>query len=241
MSTNLPVKNDDQSLEASSNVFEFLKRACVDPRLDIDKLERLIAMQERLLANQRKQDFDDAMNRLQAKLPHIEKHGKGKNNRYALYEDVDVIIKPLLAEEGFSLSFDEVERTAQTVKFSLEVSRAGHSKMHYLTLSTDRASANRDGKSIRPAIQDDGSTASYARRYLIKLALNIVERGDDTDGIAEQPITDDQVKDLLSLMDEVKADRARFLAFMQVETVEMILKKDYAKAINALEVKRRRK
>src|SRR6266478_611939 len=158
------------------------------------------------------------MSRLQSKVQQMPKYGQGKNNKFSKYEDIDAILKPLLAEEGFSLSFNEEESKDDKVRFVLTVSRAGHSKPHYLTVHTNKAAKNREGNSIRPAIQDDGSTASYARPYLIKLALNIVENGEDTDGESLEPITAEQAKDIEALITEVSADKKRFLAYMESES-----------------------
>lgn len=224
---------------APDNLLQVIAQAVADPRMDVEKMERLFALQERINAQQREIDFDDAMNRLQAKLPQIPKYGQGKNSKYAKYEDLDVIIRPLLAEEGFSLTFSEAERTAKETRFELKVSRAGHSKVHRLTVQQDTAATNREGRSVRPPIQDDGSTASYARRYLTKLALNIVEKDEDTDGENRRPITEEQAKDIEAAIQELKMDRGKFLVFMGCGDVGEILAKDLKKAINAIDTRRR--
>lgn len=224
----------------ASDLLNVIAHAVSNPALDVVKMQALLDMHMQLVADRRREAFDEAMTRLQAKLPHIVKYGQGKNSKFAKYEDLDLIVRPLLAEEGFSVSFNEAERTENHTTFMLEVSRAGHSKQHRMTVHNDKASMNRDGRSIRPAIQDDGSTASYARRYLLKLALNIVETDEDTDGESREPITEEQARDLYTLLTEVKADKARFLAYMGVETIEDIMKCDHVKAVTALESKRRK-
>jgi hypothetical protein len=222
------------------NLLSVIARAVADPRMDVEKMSKLLDMHERIMADQRKISFMAAMSRLQEKLPQIEKYGKGKNNKYAKLEDIDVVIRPMLAAEGFSLSFDEETHSASLVTFIARIShRDGHSEVKRLTVPVDAAASNRDGKSIRPAIQDAGSTVSYARRYLIKMLLNIIEKDEDTDGEPLEPITADQAKDLEAMIDEVKADKKRFLTFMGVDDCTLILRRDHEKAVNALEVKRR--
>jgi hypothetical protein len=150
-----------------------------------------------------------------------------------------LVIKPLLAEEGFSFSFDEESHTDNTVTFIAVLShRAGHEKTKRLTVSRDVAALNKYDKSIRPAIQDDGSTVSYARRYLIKMHLNIVETDEDTDGEDPKVINDDQVKTIETLLTDTKSNVANFLSLIAgVERIVDIPQRDYRRIINTLEVK----
>lgn len=224
-----------------SDLLQVIANAVSDPALDVAKMKELLAMHMEIVREQRREAFDDAMTRLQSKLPQIPKYGQGKNSKFAKLEDLDQIIRPMLAEERFSVSFNEVSQTDVSTTFELEVSRAGHSKCHRLTVYNDKASTNRDGRPIRPPIQDNGSTASYARRYLLKLALNIVEKDEDTDGESLKPISEDQVKDLEVMIKDAKADRAKFLEYMDVADIKDIWVRDLPKAINALEVKKRQK
>ena len=102
------VRGDNET----ATVLAGITRAAIDPNVDVAKLERLLAIQERLLADQRKTAFMAALARLQEKLPQIAKAGvildrDGRSrNRFAKIEDIDVAIRPLCAEEGFSFSFD---------------------------------------------------------------------------------------------------------------------------------------
>jgi hypothetical protein len=222
------------------NVLEVLQQAVDKTQdLDIEKLRGLFELQKDFMRMQAEQAFHAAMARLQAKLPQINKAGQGKNSKFAKLEDIDVVIRPLLAEEEFSFSFDEESHTDKTVTFAGTISHAmGHSQTKQLTVPIDTAAANREGKSIRPAIQDAGSTVSYARRYLLKMHLNIIERDEDSDGESRKTITEDQAKDLRAAVQEVGMDVPRFLLYMAVGAMEEILAVDYRKAINAIEVKR---
>jgi hypothetical protein len=152
---------------------------------------------------------------------------------------MDAIVRPLLAEESFSISFSEEAQSEGKVRFALEVSRAGHSKFYYRTISVDSAASNREGKSIRPAIQDDGSTTSYARRYLLKMALNIVETGEDTDGNRSESISKEEVANLETLIAVTRSDKAAFLKYMGVANIEDITVRAYKTALNVLETKKR--
>src|SRR5712691_4864702 len=94
-----------------SDLLSVIANAVADPRMDVEKMQRLLDMHMQITTENRKVAFAAAMSRLQAKLPQINKEGriivKGvERSRYARIEDIDLAIKPLMAEEGFSFSFD---------------------------------------------------------------------------------------------------------------------------------------
>ena len=210
-----------------------------DKELDVAKMKELLAMYKEVTADNARVAFSAAMARLQAILPQISKYGKGKNSKFAKLEDIDVVIKPLLREEGFSMSFDEESHTEKTVTFLLKVSHEkGHSETKRLTVPIDAAAKNQQGNAVRPAIQDAGSTVSYARRYLIKMFFNIVEQGEDTDGEKRDPISEDQCRDAEVIISELNMDKRKFMLYMGVGEISEILARDWKKALNAFETKR---
>lgn len=229
-----------QPAEAATGLLDVISRAVADPNCDVAKMEKLFDLHQRILKDQREVAFIAAKTRLADRLPLMAKHGKGKNSRYAKLEDIHLTIKPLLAEEGFCFDFDEESRTDKTVTFKGTLShKDGHTDTKRLTVQIDQAAKNRDGQSIRPAIQDDGSTVSYARRYLIKMHLDLVETNEDTDGESQRLITDDQVKTIETLLSDTKSNLANFLSLVAgVARLEDIPARDYQRIINNLEVKR---
>lgn len=232
MSSELVRRDDPPS------VLDIIAQA-VASKQDVETLRGLFELQRDFMRMTAEQAFNAAMARLQAKLPQINKYGQGKNSKFAKLEDIDTIIRPLLAEEGFSFSFDEESHTEKTLTFSAKIShQQGHSEVKRLTVPIDAAATNREGRSVRPGIQDTGSTVTYARRYLLKMHLNIVETNEDTDGNPTKTISQDQALDIEAALAEVKGDRAGFLKYMNVDSIDQILERDHGKAIKALEAKR---
>ena len=239
------IKQDNaiQEVPDTSETAALLKviaSAATDPRVDIEKMERLLAMQERLMESQRKTAYVAAMSRLQARLPQIEKTGriivKGvERSRYAPIEDIDVIIRPLLAEEGFAFSFDSESTDGKIFKLSARLShRDGHSETKYLTLPIDASD-------YRSSVQSIGSTVSYGKRQLIKMHLNLIEKMEDDDGQGgNQPISDEQIKTINTMIVDTKSDRKKFMDLIAgVERIEDIPARDYRRIMNALETKLR--
>ena len=124
----------------------------------------------------------------------------------------------------------------------LKVSKGGHTESYFRTFTDDIASKNREGVGIRPAIQDDGSTMSYAERYMTKMAFSIVEAGDDTDGENMEKIGPGQCADIRKLLTDTGSNEADFLKLIaKVDKIEDISLKDFTRCMNPLQTKLREK
>lgn len=169
-----------------------IERVCVDPNADIAKLEKMLDMQERVMDRNAKQAFAADFATMQIDLPRIAENGRGHNQaKYALLEDINDAVRPVLHKYGFGVSFSiDQQQNQVTVKAKLS-HRLGHYEETCLSLPLD-TSGNKN------AVQAAGSTISYGKRYAICALLNI-STGDDVDGYQEtkppapekQPITDE--------------------------------------------------
>lgn len=225
-----------------ANLLQAIIHVATTPGISIDVIERMVALQERQEARHAEMAYMRDMALLQAEIPLIHRGGVNKftGTKYARREDVAVVLQPLLAKHGFAFSFNEESVEGDRTKFSGKMShRDGHSETKYKTLTTDKAAVNSSGKPTRTAIQDDGSTASYAQRYLFKMHLNMAETDEDTDGNSAEKITDAQAKDLQCAAEEAGVDKGRFFTFMGVGGFNEILATDLKKALNAIDTKRR--
>lgn len=165
----------------SGGLLEVIARAARDPSVDIDKMERLLEMQERVIAREAKTAYAAALAELQPLLPVISERGKILNRQsevqstYAFWEDVNEAIRPMLAEHGFSLSFRTGRDGDQVTVTGVLSHRDGHSEETTLTLPAD-------GSGSKNAVQAVGSSISYAKRYTAFSLLNITTKGEDDDG-----------------------------------------------------------
>ena len=165
-----------------------------DPSVDVAKLERLIAMQERVLALQAKAAFTGAFVPMQADLPEIDEQGQildrggHVQSRYACYEDIQKVVKPILVRHGFALDFrtEFLGDNGTLIKtIGMLTHRAGHTKTsEFVSVADPSGSKN--------AIQGIGSTRSYGRRYTTLDLLNItsrapVDRDDDGQAAGREP------------------------------------------------------
>lgn len=217
-----------------------------DPAVDVTKLDALLKMQERMEGRQAEVAFTRAL----ADLPpiRVKKNGKvtllrkdgtdGGTYPFAKWEDIDLIIGPLLHEKGFRLTFDSAPRQGDgggLVVTGTLLHCDGHSRSASMPLALDTGPG-------RNNLQAMGSTLSYGKRYCAEMLLNIVREGDDDDGLrgGARYITAEQVKELSDLLNETKTPLDRFCATVGVEAIPDIQEPAFALARNLLDQKRQR-
>jgi hypothetical protein len=209
----------------SAAILSVIERAARDPAVDIDKMERLMAMHERMLARQAKAAYSAALAELQPKLPVVSERGGITNSAgkvqstYALWEDVVTAITPMLSAHGFALSF-RVGRDGdrQTVTGILS-HRDGHSEETTLSLPLDMSGS-------KNAVQGVGSTVSGG------------EDDDGQGGKGNTLITAEQKQQLVALMQETGVNTEKFLQYMAVTALDEIKAANFNKAKTALEARR---
>ncbi|MBB6424989.1 ERF family protein [Sphingopyxis sp. JAI128] len=165
----------------SASLMDVIAQAARDPSVDIDKMERLIAMQERVQGRDAQTQYYSALAEMQPNLPIIDERGgiKGRDgtiqSTYALWEDVNEAIRPTLAEHGFSLSFRVSRADGEIIVTGILAHRSGHREETTLSLPTDTSGS-------KNAVQAVGSSTSYGKRYTAFALLNITTTGEDDDG-----------------------------------------------------------
>lgn len=236
------VQSEPVAASEASAIFQVIERAAMNPQVDIDKMERLIQMQERIMERNARAAYAAALADMQPNLPVIAERGGIKNGQgkvqstYALWEDINDAIKPVLAKHGFALSFRTGQEDGKIIVTGILSHRDGHSEETTMHLPIDTSGS-------KNAVQAVGSSTSYGKRYTAQALLNLTSRGEDDDGHTggdESKITLDQVGDLQAMIEDVKADRAKFLAYMKVESLAAIPVSKYKAAVDALNAKRGR-
>jgi len=100
-------------------------------------------------------------------------------SRFAHYEAIDKIVRPLVEAEGLTYGFDTVSIDGGRVGVTCIVSHVdGHEeRFGPMPLAVDTTGA-------KNATQGAGSATSYGKRYTLCAAFNIVTDGADDDGSA---------------------------------------------------------
>jgi hypothetical protein len=239
--------------DSPPTVLALIERVALDPHADVEKLERMLAMYDRLKAKEAELAFNGAKGRILKKLagikivknrpvlPESDKRGPQKGTaeafKYAPLEEIDKHLRPLLAEEEMDLSYsDEPWDGGILIRGRLKHLPGGHYEDSFMPAPLDTTG----GKSNVQAV---GSTNSFLRRYVACNIFNIVVVGDDDDGTGGT-IDEVQAKTIVELIKLAKVG-PKFLKYMRAQSVEeagsleaavaTIAARDYRKAVSTLE------
>lgn len=233
----------------AASILDIIDRAASNPQTNVDTMERLLGMYERIKAGEARAAYIAAMVKMKPMLPVVDRKGKivirDKQDKtqiiqstpYALWEDIDAAITPILHEHKFSLTFRSgVAQDGKITVTGILGHEAGHCEETTITLPHDSSGS-------KNAVQAVGSSTSYGKRYTTTLLLNIRTKGEDDDGAKggeDGLISDDQIETVKELITRTGADIEKFCKYMGVEAVRDITAKDYARAITALNLKDRK-
>jgi hypothetical protein len=240
----IATRDETQVVAADAGtIMAVISRAAADPAVNVEKLERLTALYERIKANEAKATYMAALSDMQPVLPVVERRGRititDRTDRqkviqstpYALWDDINEALKPILHQHGFTLSF----RTGVAADGRLTVTgvlghRAGHQEETTMTLAHDSSGS-------KNSVQAVGSSVSYGKRYTATALLNLTFRDEDDDGKTgadPEKITDEQLKHLRAVVTEVGANEASFVKYLGIEKLADLAASEYANAIAAL-------
>lgn len=221
--------------EESNSILQVIARAAADPTVDIEKMERLLQMQERFMAQQAKTAFAADFAQMQTEMPTITERGEivvngQTRSKYAKFEDINEAIKPVMQRHGFAISFKVKTEGQQITVTGILMHRMGHQEETSMVLPADKSGS-------KNSVQELGSSISYGQRYTLKALLNISSKGEDTDGVVF--ISEEQALTLHTLLTDTKADRAKFLKYYGAASLEQLPASKYNDAVAALEKKRK--
>lgn len=175
------MKNELVKVESEATPSALLQLA-IQQNLDIEKLERLMQLQERWQAEQSRKEFLTAICKFQAVCPPLEKTKKvafgNTKYSYAPLGEIAATIKQAMSENGLSHRW-EIEDTTDKIVCTCIISHlTGHSEKTTM-------SAAKDASGGKNEIQQRGSSITYLQRYTLIAALGISTADEDVDGRKE--------------------------------------------------------
>ena len=181
------IERDKQALsipqsEAVSFI-QMIERAARDPAVDIDKMERLMQMHERLLERKAESDFNDAMTECQKELRIVAADATNPQtkSKYASYASLDRALRPVYTKHGISISYStEDTPKPDYVRVIAHVARSGYTRKYQVDMPADGKGAK--GGDVMTKTHATGAAMSYGARYLLKGIFNISVGEDDDDG-----------------------------------------------------------
>jgi hypothetical protein len=211
----------------------------------VEALEKLVALHERVEANRAAGEFAKAMAEFQQRCPSIPKTSTAKiataggssySYKYAELDQIASVVGPILSDLGVSYSWDS-DVVGDVLKCSCTIR---HSNGHTVTSTF---SCPTDTKAAMSGAQKFGAALTYARRQSLIQVLGLTTCDPDDDGATQASVTKidrNQAANIESLMSEVGADRAKFLHYMGVASIEDIPVSGFQKAVNSLQAKARK-
>jgi ERF superfamily protein len=213
----------------------------IEHGISVEGLERLLAMRERLKAEQARSAFVHAVAQFQGACPIIakaaivrDKSGK-ERYRYASLESIVKQVGPLLRASELTYRIDTRIEEGQVISspapsgggwvgvslvaICIITHREGHSES-----SEFRVPIDRDSYMSEP--QKFGAASTYAKRYAFCNSLGILTGDQDTDARPSPPaaptpdrLSPDQLAELRGLMRQAGADEGRFVAFLKIRSL----------------------
>ncbi|ESK41045.1 hypothetical protein P256_00030 [Acinetobacter nectaris CIP 110549] len=181
---NAPVEIQKPIASQENQLFGLVEKVLSSANPDMAVIEKMLDMQERVLAKQAEMAFNRDFAMMSNEIPVIAKSSESKiqtksgsefSVKYASLGSIIEIVRPILATYGFSVSFQHKQENASQIKiFCILRHRDGHSAHNELILPLDNSGA-------KSSVQQVGSTITYGKRYSICSLLNIAT-GDDNDG-----------------------------------------------------------
>jgi len=214
----------------------------IEKGASLEQLEKFMELKIKWEEREAKKAYHEAMAAFKLNPPDIEKdktvsynvQGKGTTTyKHATLANVTSKINAGLSKHGLSAAW-ETKQTNGTISVICKITHIlGHSEETTLTASPDLSGS-------KNAIQAIGSSISYLQRYTLLALAGLATHDMDDDGAGSEPvyITEKQVSDITTMIDEKAVDKVKFLVFMKAESLETIPASDYNKAIASLKAKK---
>ncbi len=167
----------------ATTLLQIISKAASSKAVDIDKMQRLMEMHERILLKNAEAAFNEALAEAQQKMRPVATDAENPQtrSRYATYAALDRAIRPIYTAAGFSLSFDEGDSPKQDhIRVLCYVARGGYTRTYRKDIAADGKGAK--GGDVMTKTHASGAAGSYGMRYLLRMIFNIAVGEDDTDG-----------------------------------------------------------
>src|SRR6185312_2426083 len=235
-----------------SSLLDVILRAGSDPAFDVEKFERLVAIQQTEQDRAEKRAdrqaelaaeaaFNAAMTDVQRQMGRIatDAANTSTRSRYASYGALDRAIRPLYVAAGFGISFNEdvgaagadMVRVLAYVTHTAPGAKRSHTRTYHTDIPADGKGAK--GGDVMTKTHAHVSATSYGKRVLLGMIFNIAT-GNDDDGNAAggikvvdaEPmpgtISAGQAAEIRKALDERGVSHRAFLTFIRLPSIEHI-------------------
>lgn len=197
---------------------QHLLQTAVEQGADIDKLEKLMALQERWEASEAKKAYTAALSAFKANPPTLEKnrHVKFQTSKgvteynHATLDSIADTLGKALSEHGLSFTWGTQQGDGGLITVTCTLTHVmGHSESTSLSAGSDQSGGKNN-------IQAVGSTVTYLQRYTLRAITGTAEGGTDNDGAgAPMPrISEEQANQIHAKITDNDLDMASFMKWL---------------------------
>lgn len=215
-----------QTQNDSAALISVIERAATNPEVDIDKMERLLDMQERMLDRQAKAALNMSFKSAVSQIPAIEKAAKAHNSSYAKLEHINKAVKPILEKNGLALTYElTFNGNCVNVKAVLLHEQGARIESQF--------EAEFDKSGSKNPVQARASSVTYGKRHAMCALLNITLFEEDDDGFAafRETISDMQADTLEKALEGDKTRIKKFCEYYKISEISELPAKSYTDAL----------
>jgi hypothetical protein len=197
-----------------------LLQMAVEQGADIDKLSKLMDLEERWEANKAKKAYHKALADFKADPPILDRNktvsyenndGSITTYKHSSLDNVADILGKALEKQGLSFNWTTSQGDGGIITVTCHLTHImGHSESTSLWAGPDQSGKKNN-------IQAVGSTVTYLQRYTLRAITGTAEAEMDNDGRGSEPIekiTDEQALELEAMITDNDIDPKRVKAWM---------------------------
>lgn len=172
------------NVPTAAGYHDVIVRAANDPNFDVDKLERLVAMQEAQEMRFADRIFNEALSAAEAEMSVISTDANNPQTRskYATFARLDGKIRPIYTKHGFGIGFNtEPTGDPNSITVVGNLSNGMISRRYQIPMPIDTKGIR--GQDMMTRTHATMSAVSYGKRGLLVMMFNLAI-GDDDDGNA---------------------------------------------------------
>lgn len=187
----------------------------------------LVKLSEHMEDRKAEKEFAKAFNALQAEMPRVQAKKAVPNRdgsiryKFAAFEEIMEQIAPFLLKHGFTIFFSMRFADSRIVQTCTLQHISGYKR------SNEFAVRIGSGPPSASESQADGAASTYAKRFALCNALNIVIETDDDARAEGAPITEKQAFELERRVAETNSDKAAFLKLAGATKFSEIMSEKY--------------
>ena len=229
-------KTEERAVVAQPITPMQMLQIAVEQNADLEKLEKLMSLQDRWEKNEARKAFVTAMAAFKEEAPTLVKNKAAHNSKYASLDQICDAVGPALSQHGLSHRWrmEQEEKGAIRV-FCVVTHKMGHSEEVFMSGMPDTSGS-------KNAIQAAASTVSYLERYTLLAVCGLTARDMDNDGAGGsggvETVTEEQADAIQTLLESVGADKDKFFTAFNVDAYAEIPAKSFDRAMAILEKKR---